>query len=190
MAHESTHRWVFILKAQCREFLTQWCSNVPLGHFPCQSLLHLAGSCQHVQTQLESLLVTSNVFFPLNPIDEFRLLLTAANSSFVCRLTTCKVHSGYSANSQIIPHFNKMTASLSKKTSTRNKRVKWGLNALADGLEGEICSFSCLFVFRLRLVGLEEASTYHRDGLWSEPITQVKQRCHFLQIFPNVGTHG
>lgn len=114
-------RGVFIIKAQCREFLTQWCCNVPLGHFPCQSLLRLAGSCQHVQTQSESLLMTSNLFFLPPPIDEFRLLLTAANSSFVCRLTTCKVHSGYSANSQIIPHFNKMTAPLSNKPARGTK---------------------------------------------------------------------
>lgn len=121
-------------------------------------------------------------FFSSPPTDEFRLLLTAANSSFVCRLTTCKVHSGYSANSRIIPHFNKMTASLSNTPARGTKESNGPWMASLGDFEGEIRCFSRLFVLRLGLAGLGKALTYRRDGLWSKPIAQEKQCCHFTNL--------
>lgn len=121
MLHESTYRRTFILIAQCREFLH---NNVVMFHWDTSSLSVIVAFGRQLPTLSNTIRkpISDAVFYqPLHPpphptpIDEFRLLLTVANSSFVCRLTICKVHSGYKANSQIIPHFNKMMPSWSKK---------------------------------------------------------------------------
>lgn len=116
LPRESTHRGVFILKAQCREFLH---SGVATLHRDTCSLSVIVAFGRQLPTRSNT--SGKPISDVVSPIDEFRLLLTAANSSFVFRLTICKVHSGYSANSQIIPHFNKMTPWRSKKPAGGTK---------------------------------------------------------------------
>lgn len=135
LLHKSTHRRVFILKAQCREFLH---NSVAMFHWDTSSLSVIVAFGRQLPTRSNT--IGKPISDVVSPIDEFRLLLTAANSSFVFRLTICKVHSGYSANSQIIPHFNKMTPWWSKKPAGGTKESNGAWMPFA---EGEICTSLC-----------------------------------------------
>lgn len=115
-------RGVFILKAQCTEFLH---NDVVMFYWDTSSLSVIVAFGRQLPTRSNK--IGKPISDVVSPIDEFRLLLTEANSSFVFRLTICKVHSGYNANSQIIPHFNKMTLWWSKKPAwgTKESNGAW-----------------------------------------------------------------